>query len=220
MNTSSLKIFSIALFSFATGVFLNCQASRTLAGSVLPFQYSSIDPLTIGYCPPIVTESTIFYENRYTDQNYHSIDTKRTEDAFLRDLKYVIREKKVAWREMDDSLAILVHGALCDTRAPLDSLPGPIRKKLTRAKLEYAFVVYDVRLTHTQLVGTTGTADSAHNGSFGPGIHRKLSYKCSLINIVKNIPVYFKEINKEDTGTKLDLVEKTLRILFHEMMKY
>jgi hypothetical protein len=166
-----------------------------------------------------VTESTIFYNNRYTDQNYHSIDTKRTEEAFFRDLKYVIRDKKLGWSELDDSLALLFHSALSFVRTPLDSLPLRIRNNLTAAKIDYAFIIYDVRLVHTQLVGTTETADSTHNASYGSGIHRKLICKCSIVNVAENKSVFFKEISREETGTSLDLVEKSIRTLFHEILK-
>jgi hypothetical protein len=166
-----------------------------------------------------VTESAIFYNNRYTDQNYHSIDTKRTEDAFFRDLKYVIRNKKLAWVELGDSLAFPIHSAFSFIRTPLDSLPPPIRNKLLSAHIDYAFIVYDLRLTLTQLVGTSGVADSTQTASYGPGIHRELSFKCSIVNVAENKSVYFKEINRKENGTSLDLVEKSIRTLFYEILK-
>jgi hypothetical protein len=218
LNTTVLKTLLVFLLAGVSVVFFNCQTTRKLARSAEPFHYSATTPETFGFFPPLVTESTIFYDNRYTDQNYHSIDVKRTEDAFFRDMKYVIRDKKLAWVELNDSLAASFHRAFYLFRAPIDSLPTPVRDNLIHAKISHVFIVYDVRLVHTQLIGTTGVADSTHNGSYGPGIHRKLSFNCSIVNVAKNKSVYFKEINKEENGTSLDLVEKSIGMLFHELL--
>ena len=219
MNSLTVKLSFLALVFSVPAVFLDCQTTRALAGDASPVCYSSIASGTVGFCSPIVTESDIFYDNRYTDQSYHSIDTKRTEEAFFRDLKHVIRDKKLAWIELGDSLALLFHSAFSFIRTPLNGLPLQIRNILTDAKIDYAFLIYDVRLTHTQLVGTTGAADSTHTASYGSGIYRKLAYKCSIVNVAKNKSVYFKEVNREETGTSLDLVEKSIRTLFREMIK-
>jgi len=205
--------------AFASVVFFNCQSTRALGSGAPSFHYSSIAAGTFGYCSPIVTESTIFYDNRYTGQSYHSIDTKRTEEAFLRDLKYVIGDKKLAWIELSDSISLMFHNALSFVRTPIDSIPRRIRDKLLAAAIGYACIIYDVRLAHTQLVGTTEPADSARHPSYGSGIHRKLAYKCSIVNVTENKSIYFKEISREETGTNLDLVQKSLMTLFHEMLK-
>lgn len=214
-----IKLLPALFLASTTAVFLNCQSTRVLTQGVLPFHYSSITMGAFGFCPPIVTESTIFYDNRYTDQNYHSVDTKRTEGAFFRDLKYVVRDKKLAWVELSDSLAFLLHGAFSFSRAPIDSLPPFIRNKLISARIDYVFLVYDLRLSHTQLVGTAGAADSAGAISYGSSIHRELSYKCSIVNVAENKSVYYKEINRKENGTGLDLLEKSIRTLFNEILK-
>jgi hypothetical protein len=36
---------------------------------------------------------------------------------------------------------------------------------------------------------------------------------------MENKSIYFKEINKEENGTSLDLVEKSIRMLFSEILK-
>jgi hypothetical protein len=204
---------------FATVGFFNCQPNRSLTRAAVPFRHFAMTSETFGFFPPLVTESTIFYENRYTDQNYHSIDIKRTEEAFFRNLKYVIRDKKLAWIELGDSIAMQIRGAFSFIRTPIDSLPRTVKDNLIHAEIAYVFLVYDVRLSHTQLVGTTEEIDSTHNVFYGPGIHRKLSFKCSIVNVMENKSVYFKEINKEENGTSLDLVEKSIRTLFSEILK-
>ena len=214
MNTTAIKVSLVLL-----AVFLNCQTTRPRFPAAASFRYYALAPATFGFCPPIVTESTIFYDNRYTDQNYHSIDTKRTEDAFFRDLKYIIRDKKLAWVELGDSLAFPLHSAFSFIRAPLDSLPQPIRNKLISAHIDYVFMVYDLRLAHTQLVGTSGEGDSTQRASHGPGIHRELSFKCSIVNVAENKSNYFKESNRKENGTSLDLMEKSIRTLFNDLLK-
>jgi len=219
LNTTIIKAPLVFLLACAPAVFFNCQTTRPLTHVAIPLHRFAMTSGTFGFCPPLVTESTIFYENRYTDQNYHSIDIKRTEEAFFRDLKYVIRDKKLAWIELSNSIAMQIRGAFSFIRTPIDSLPLPVKDTLIHAEIAFVLLVYDVRLIHTQLVGTTAAIDGAHSALYGPGIHRKLSFKCSIVNVMENKSIYFKEINKEENGTSLDLVEKSIRMLFSEILK-
>ena len=97
----------------------------------------------------------------------------------------------------------MFHNALSFVRTPIDGHLRQIREKLLAAKIDYACIMYDVRLAHTQLVGTTEPADSTHHPSYGRGIHRKLAYKCFIVNVTENKNIYFKEINRKKPARTL-----------------
>jgi hypothetical protein len=203
----------LVVFLAAFSVFLGCSSPQELRTGGLILSSIRLSNGLIGFCAPIVTESTIFYNNRFTDQNYHSIDPKRTEDAFFRDLKFVIRSKKLSWIQLSDDISKAIHSILSSTHSPLDSIPTSIRNDLTQAKVDFACIFYDVRLMHIQLVGTNAS-DSTQINSLGSSIRRKISFKCAIVNIEKNKTVYYKEIVQEDSGIQLDFLEKAIRLLF------
>jgi len=61
-----------------------------IAGNPTSFDYSSIAAKHIAFGRPVVVSSEIFYENRFTNQSYHSIDKSITQDAFFRDFKQAV----------------------------------------------------------------------------------------------------------------------------------
>jgi hypothetical protein len=172
----------------------------------------------VGFCKPVVTESAIFYNNRYTDQNYHSVDFKRTEEAFFRDLKVVISDKKLAWRALSDDCCDAIRGFLAAARGSVDSLPSIVINDLARDSIDFVCVFYDVRFMHTQLVGTN-SPDAGQIGTFGPGIDRKISYHCAIVDVKKNRTVFIKKISLEETGVHLDFLEKSIRMVFRDLLK-
>ena len=173
---------------------------------------------TVGFCKPVVTESAIFYNNRFTDQDYHSVDFKRTEEAFFRDLKVVISDKKLAWRALSDDCSDAIRGFLASVRGSVDSLPSSVINDLAHDSMDFVCVFYDVRFTHTQLVGTS----SPEAGQIGPlqtGIDRKISYHCAIVDVNKNRTVFIKKISLEETGVHLDFLEKSIRMVFRDLLK-
>lgn len=172
----------------------------------------------VGFCGPVVTESAIFYNNRYTDQDYHSVDFKRTEEAFFRDLKVVISDRKLAWRALSDDCCDAVRGFLAPARGSVDSLSSTVINDLARDSMDFVCVFYDVRFTHTQLVGTN-SSDAGQTGPLRSGINRKISYQCSVVDVKKNRTVFFRKISLEETGVHLDFLEKSIRMVFRDLLK-
>lgn len=172
----------------------------------------------VGFCRPVVTESAIFYNNRYTDQDYHSVDFKRTEEAFFRDLKVVIGDKKLAWRVLPDDCSDAIRGFLASAREGVDSLSSTIINDLAQDSMDFVCVFYDVRFTHTQLVGTN-SPDAGQTGPLRSGINRKISYQCAVVDVKKNRAVFFRKISLEESGVHLDFLEKSIRMAFRDLLK-
>jgi hypothetical protein len=176
--------------------------------------YWELSLRSVGYGNPIVNESVVFYDNRYTDQNYHAIDTKRTADAFLRDFKYCLARQNLRWVQLADSLQTWVIPALA--HGIIDSVPSRARSGLTRAGIEYVVMVYDVRLSLVQMVGS----DAAEHLPGGRStISRRLSFKCSILDVSSGEALYCKEFHRESSGFALDLLEKTIGAFLHDITR-
>lgn len=208
-----LKPFDAAFFL----VLLGCMTSRKPIQENMRASAFSIVGGEVGFCKPVVKESSIFYSNRYTDQDYHSVDCKRTEEAFFRDLKVVMSDKKLRWKPLRDDCSDSIHLFLAKACASIDSLPLNVINILAHDSLNFVCVFYNVRFTHTQLVGTN-SADAGQSGSLGSNISRKISYICSIVDVKKNKTIFSKQIFLEETGIHLDFIEKSIRMLFHEML--
>jgi hypothetical protein len=165
-----------------------------------------------------VAESVIYYKNRFTDQNYHSIDNKRTEEALLRDFKNQLRISGLAWVEASDGLSRPLRAAATASIGLLDSLPQSAVGGLISAGIDCFALVYDVRLSHVQFVGVKESG-AATERAYGSSIRRTFSFKCSIFDVRANKPLYGKQLRGEETGEGLDVMEKVIGALFHDIMQ-
>lgn len=197
---------------------LFCAPSVVFVGFPSTFSYASIGSKRIAFCRPVVTSSEIFYENRYTNQSYHSIDKSRTADAFFRDFTAHIAKSRLNWIECDSAADSLIRSRFAYSNNTVDSLPADVRQKLVSAGIDILVLVYAMRLYHLQSVGLrpdkTGSVTS-----YGTIISRKLDYSCSLIDVAANRPVFYIPMKKVQNGTSLNIMENTVKDLFDVLMQ-
>ena len=197
---------------------LFCTPSIVIVGFPSTFSYASIGTKRIAFCRPVVTSSEIFYENRFTNQNYHSIDKNRTADAFFRDFTAAIAKARLNWIECDAAADSLILSKFAYVNNTVDSLPADVRQKLLSAGIDILVLVYAMRLYHLQSVGLRPD-ETGSVTSYGTIISKRLDYSCSLIDVAANRPVFFIPMEKVQNGPSLNIMENTVQDLFDVLMQ-
>lgn len=192
---------------------LSCSPPVVITGHPATFSYSSIAAKRIAFARPVVTSSEIFYENRFTNQNYHSIDKGRTRDAFFRDFKHRIAAVRLGWAECDASTDSLVQEKYAYINTVVDSLPQDIRQRLLSRNIDVLVLVYALRLYHFQSVGLRPD-ETGSVTTYGTTISKKLDYCCSLIDVAANRAIFFVPMTKIQNGPALNIMEDTVKDLF------
>jgi hypothetical protein len=197
---------------------LLCSPATILRGTPPTFRYSSIVEKRIAYTKPIVVSSEIFYENRFTNQSYHSIDKNRTKDAFYRDYRRKIEKAGVGWKEVDKTADSLMQTTYGYRVAPLDSLPAMIRDRLTAQRIDFVVVVYAMRLYHFQTVGLRRDSTGSQN-SYSTIINKKIEYLCSIMDVSGNRPLFTLPMKEEENGESLNILENSVMALFDVLLR-
>jgi hypothetical protein len=192
---------------------LSCSPPVLMTGHPATFSYASVAAKRIAFARPVVISSEIFYENRFTNQNYHSIDKGRTRDAFFRDFKHKIAAARLGWAECDPSTDSLLQEKYAYVNTVVDSLSQDIRQRLLSRNIDVLVLVYALRLYHFQSVGLrpdkTGSVTT-----YGTTISKNLDYCCSLIDVAGNRAVFFVPMTKIQNGPSLNILEDSIKDLF------
>ncbi len=192
---------------------LMCAPPRVTTNTPDLFAYSTIAAKHVAYGKPIVTSSEIYYENRFTNQSYHSIDKSRTQDAFLRDFAQIVQKSRLGWQAMDPAVDSLLHARYAYVNDTIDSLPSDARGRLAADGIDVVVLVYAMRLYHFQSVGLrpdkTGTVNS-----YGTIFNKKLEYLCSIIDVSENRALWNVAVKQEEDSPALTLVEDGAKKLF------
>lgn len=205
-----LPLFSILLFF--------CASAPVIRGTPSTFRYAAISSKRIAFAKPIVTSSEIFYENRFTNQSYHSIDKIRTQDAFYRDFHQGIVKARLGWKELDSGADSLLQAKYGYTTAPLDTLRGDIRERLKAADVDIIVVVYAIRLYHFQTVGLRPDKTGSTN-SYGTIINKKIEYLCSVMDVSENKALFCLPMKQEENSLSLNIVEYSMTALFDVLLR-
>ena len=206
------------LFLTLCTLLIFCASAPIIRGVPSTFKYSSIETKHIAYFKPIVVASEIFYENRFTNQNYHSIDKIRTQDAFYRDFRQRILKAQLGWEEIDNRIDSLLQAKYAYATAPLDSLYGPIQERLKAAGIDIVIIIYAMKLYHFQTVGVrpdkTGSVSS-----YGAAINKKIEYLCSIIEVSENRPLFCLPMKQEEDSPSLNILENSVNELFDILLR-
>lgn len=162
--------------------------------------------------------SEIFYENRFTDQSYHSMDRNRTQEAFLRDLKQKIGTAGLSWQTLGEGLDSLVQQQLASVDRPLDSLPQALAVRLRSDSADIAVFVYAIRLYHQQSVGLKPDRSGSTNSSTST-INRSIDFICTIMDTRANRPVFHITMKKTANDNSLDFMERAIDELFGVIMR-
>jgi hypothetical protein len=195
-----------------------CSPAPVLRGSPSTFRYSAIASKRIAFSKPIVVSSEIFYENRFTNQSYHSIDKIRTQDAFDRDFRQKITSARLDWKEVDSVTDSLLQSKYSYVTAPLDSLFAPARERLMASGVEIVVVIYAVRLYHYQTVGLRPDKTGSVN-SYGTIINKKIEYLCSLMDVSGNRPLFCLPMKLEENSQSLNILENSVTAMFEVLLR-
>jgi hypothetical protein len=214
-NRKFLKVFAVTVLLCVLST--SCCIKKITSQDKILFNYGDIASKRIAYSYPVVNLSAIRYENRYTDQNYYSVDNKRTQDAFLREFELCIKNNGLVWVKLPDSIFkydLLYKGA---TVFSPDSLETEAKNVLVSAGVDFFVLVYDVRLSYSQFVGVSEDGFRELSGTGSKARHR-LSFWCKIFDVALNRQVYDKYIYKEKKGAGLDLLEKANMELFRDIL--
>ena len=195
-----------------------CAPAPIIKGSPSTFRYSAIASRRIAFAKPIVTSSEIFYENRFTNQSYHSIDKIRTQDAFYRDFRQKIVKARLGWKELDSGIDSLLQKKYGYATAPLDSLIAPVRERLMANGIDIVVVVYAIRLYHFQTVGLRHDRTGSVN-SYGTIINKKIEYLCSIMDVSGNRALFCLPMKQEENSTSLNILENSVTELFDVLLR-
>ncbi len=197
---------------------LLCTPPPVATGTPASFSYSSIATKHIAYGRPIVTSSEIYYENRFTNQSYHSIDKSRTQDAFSRNFVQIVQKSRLEWRALNPAVDSLLHARYAYVNDTIDSLPSGARERLAADSIDVVVLVYAMRLYHFQSVGLRPDKNGSVN-SYGTIFTKKLEYICSIIDISKNRAVWYAPVRQEEDSPALTLVENGAKRLFGMLLR-
>jgi hypothetical protein len=197
---------------------LSCAPRPVQTGVPPAFSYATIAARKIAYAKPVVLSSEIFYENRFTDQSYHSIDKNRTQDAFFRDLRQRIGKAGLPWRQLGDQDDSLVQHSLSSVNEPIDSLPASLAGRLRADSADLVVLVYAVRLYHQQSIGLRPDKSGSVN-SYTSIISKSLDYRCSIMDVTANRPVFHVAIKKIKNDNSLDFMESAIDDLFSVLLR-
>lgn len=196
-----------------------CASAPVIRESPSTFRYSAVSSKRIAYAKPIVISSEIFYENRFTNQSYHSIDKIRTQDAFYRDFRQKILKARLGWKELDSGIDSLLQAKYGYATAPLDSLFAPVRERLMANGIEIVVVVYAIRLYHFQTVGLRPDKTGSVN-SYGTIINKKIEYLCSVMDVSGNRALFCLPMKQEENSPSLNILENSVTALFDVLLRH
>jgi len=196
----------------------SCAPPPLLSGVPTEFTYSSIASKNIAYAEPVVLSSEIFYENRFTDQSYHSMDRGRTQEAFLRDFRMNVGTRKLPWRRLGGPADSLVQHELYSVNVTLDSLPSGIIEKLKSEGIDIIVLVYAMHLFHQQSIGLRPDKTGSVN-SYASILNRTFDFKCSIIDVGSNRPVFYVPVKKVENDNSLDMMEQTVEDLLRVIVQ-
>ena len=195
-----------------------CAPAPVIKGSPSTFRYSTIASKRIAFAKPIVTSSEIFYENRFTNQSYHSIDKIRTQDAFYRDFRQKIEKAQLGWKEIDKGVDSLLQAKYGYVTAPLDSFSSTIRDRLKADTIDIMVVVYAIRLYHFQTVGLKRDSTGSTN-SYGTVINKKIEYLCSIMDVSENKALFCLPVKQEEDSPSLNILENSVTAMFEVLLR-
>jgi|GEM_PF-2555075 hypothetical protein len=197
---------------------LLCTPPRVTTSTPDLFNYSTIATKHVAYGRPIVTSSEIYYENRFTNQSYHSIDKSRTQDAFSRDFAQIVQKSRLGWQALNPAVDSQLHARYAYVNDTIDSLPSDTRGRLAADSIDVVVLVYAMRLYHFQSVGLrpgkTGTVNS-----YGTIFNKKLEYLCSIIDVSENRALWSAAVKQEEDSPALTLVENGAKKLFGMLLR-
>jgi hypothetical protein len=195
-------------------IVLSCTPPQPRTGVPPTFTYASIAGRKIAFARPVVLSSEIFYENRFTDQSYHSMDRTRTQDAFFRDFKQKVGKAKLPWLSLGESTDSLMQRQITSVNKAVDSLPPAVIERLKSDSLDVVVLVYAVRLYHQQSIGLRPDKTGSVN-SYTSIISKSLDYICSIMDVRTNRPVFCIPIKKVQNDNSLDFMERAIDDLFN-----
>ena len=197
---------------------LSCSPPPVPTGIPPTFSYATIAARKIAYANPVVLSSEIFYENRFTDQSYHSFDKTRTQEAFFRDLRQGIGKAGLSWRQLRQQDDSLIQLKLSSVNDPIDSLPASLSGLLRADSVEIVVLVYAVRLYHQQSIGLRPDKSGSVN-SYTSIISKSLDYRCSIMDVTTNRPVFYVAVKKIRDDNSLDFMELAIADLFKAILR-
>jgi hypothetical protein len=206
-----------AAFIFAA-VVVSCTPPSVLSGNPASFRYSSITAKRIAYAVPVVVSSEIFYENRFTNQSYHSIDNARTRDAFLRDFKHALPAYQLSWITLPARADSLIQTRYSVDTSAVDTLSTEVLENLRKGSLDVVVMIYAVRLYHGQMVGLRPEGSNLFR-SYGTVFVKKLDYVCSVFDVTRNRALWHMPVHLEENSDALGLFENSLRLLFRAILR-
>jgi hypothetical protein len=209
-----LKISAAALLM---AVAVSCTPS-VLGGSPMSFRYASLSTKRVAYGAPVVVSSEIFYENRFTNQSYHSIDNARTRDAFLRDFGHALPEYRLSWTKLPARTDSLIQNRFAFDTATVDTLSAEILESLRKDSIDVVVLVYAARLYHGQMVGLRPEGATVFR-SYGTVFVKRLDYLCSVFDVSRNKALWHMPVHLEENSDALGLFENSLRQLFHALLR-
>jgi hypothetical protein len=189
-----------------------------LTGVPPSFSFSSITARKITYARPVVLSSEIFYENRFTDQSYHSIDRNRTLEAFFRDFKQKVEKTGLAWQQVGEGSDSLIQRQLASMTKALDSLPPAVIGRFRDDRIDVIVLVYAMRMYHQQSIGLRPDKTGSVN-SYTSIINKSLDYACSIIDVSTNRPVFHILMKKTIGDNSLNMMEQTVDDLFGVILR-
>jgi hypothetical protein len=209
-----LKMCTAALFATFAG---SCTPS-VLCGSPTSFRYASISTKRIAYGVPVVVSSEIFYENRFTNQSYHSIDNARTRDAFFRDFGHALPGYRLSWITLPAQIDSLIQTRFAFNTATVDTLSPEVLESLRKDSVDVVVLVYAGRLYHGQMVGLRPEGATVFR-SYGTVFVKRLDYVCSVFDVSCNRALWQMPVHLEENSDALGLFENSLRQLFHALLR-
>jgi len=192
--------------------------SNRLIGFPPSYTYDWISSKKIAFAKPIVVSSEIYYENRFTNQSYHSIDKNRTADAFYRDFLQKTVKKHLDWHCVDQKADSCIQRKLADARAPLDSLPRECLGFLRSNNIEIFVCIYAMRLYHMQFVGIRPSAEGSAQ-SYSTIIKKNVDYYVTIFDVAANRPLFMIPMKKEQNNISLNIMEYTVEDLFSALLR-
>jgi hypothetical protein len=214
MGAHAVKNATAAL----AAIVLSCSPPPFLTGIPAEFNYSSISSKNIAYAMPVVLSSEIFYENRFTDQSYHSIDRSRTQEAFSRDFRQVVGAANLGWRSCGGPIDTMVQRELSSVNSILDSLPSDLIRKLKNDGIDIIVLVYAMHLYHQQSIGLRPDKTGSVN-SYNSILNRTLDYRCSIIDVKSGKPVFYVPVKRIQNDNSLNMMEQTVQDLLKAILR-
>lgn len=209
INTAAVLLFAVAV---------SCTPPSVLSGRPTSFRYSSISAKRIAYAVPVVVFSEIFYENRFTNQSYHSIDNARTRDAFSRDFAHALPLYRLSWKTLPARTDSLIQTRYSFDTTGIDTLSTEVLEHLRKDSIDIVVLVYAARLYHGQMVGLR--PEGAHVfRSYGTVFVKKLDYVCSVFDVSRNKALWQMPLHFKENSDALGLFEKSLRLLFRALLR-